>query len=121
MLDPWLLTNNNTKEESQQEQSEETSKRTSIPEAEVVKDAYSVSQDFEDNFVDFLKQEKEKANENEKLSFLNSQGNLNRRTTANCEKEQEISAETETVTSKNNTYQPLSDTELYIETLGEFH
>lgn len=111
MLDPWLLQNN----KSQPQLSIEISNK--LEQAKVTVEKNQIFQDFEDNFIDLLKEKKEN-----ELKLLEKKLDTidiaeNNQTTDNVQKINPKSTET---LKGLVAYQPLDDTQLYIETLGMF-
>lgn len=111
MLDPWLLQNN----KCQPQLSIEISNK--LEQAKVTVEKNQIFQDFEDNFIDLLKEKKEN-----ELKLLEKKLDTidiaeNNQTTDNVQKINPKSTET---LKGLVAYQPLDDTQLYIETLGRF-
>lgn len=111
MLDPWLLQNN----KSQPQLSIEISNK--LEQAKVTVEKNQIFQDFEDNFIDLLKEKKEN-----ELKLLEKKLDTidiaeNNQTTDN---EQKINSKSTETLKGLVAYQPLDDTQLYIETLGMF-
>lgn len=111
MLDPWLLQNN----KSQPQLSIEISNK--LEQAKVTVEKNQIFQDFEDNFIDLLKEKKENELKLLEKKFDTIDIAENNQTTDNVQKINPKSTET---LKGLVAYQPLDDTQLYIETLGMF-
>lgn len=112
MLDPWLLQNN----KNTSELSSDTVRELEEVEVAVEKNQ-KIFQDFEDNFIDLLKEKKEnelKLLENKIKTIEIVEFN---QTTDNG---QNIEEKTTEGLKDFVAYQPLDDTQLYIQTLGMF-
>lgn len=111
MLDPWLLQNN----KCQPQLSIEISNK--LEQAKVTVEKNQIFQDFEDNFIDLLKEKKENELKLLEKKFDTIDIAENNQTTDNVQKINPKSTET---LKGLVAYQPLDDTQLYIETLGMF-
>lgn len=111
MLDPWLLQNN----KCQPQLSIEISNK--LEQAKVTVEKNQIFQDFEDNFIDLLKEKKENELKLLEKKFDTIDIAENNQTTDN---EQKINPKSTETLKSLIAYQPLDDTQLYIETLGMF-